>query len=90
MTVKMRRLEADSKAMGGVLLEFPSKNSVMVSWNTSKPIDPTLEAAKEYAARVLQHLLDKGRNDDAERTNWPSVVAGIQHHIREFNAKLSG
>lgn len=79
------RLEADDPAAGGFQITMPSGHAMRISWYSNVPIYPTLEAAKEYAAKTLQALLDSGRLDDAERTNWASVTAAIQRIIMDFN-----
>lgn len=66
-------------------MTFPSGHAINVHWDSGAPIYPTLDAAKEYAAKVLQTLLDTGRQDDAERTNWASVTAAIQRIVSDFN-----
>lgn len=87
---RLIRLESvnSDPSIGGFAIEFPSKNCKSVSWRSEAPIVDTLAAAKEYAAKALQTCLDEGRRDDAERTNWASVTAAVQHVIVEWNAKL--
>lgn len=45
--------------------------------------------AKECATKLLDQMLKSGYVDDADRTNWPSVVAACQRHVRDFNQALT-
>lgn len=89
MSTTLQRLEADDATVGGFRITFPSQHALNVSWRNEAPIYPTLDAAKEYTSKVLQSLLDTGRNDDAERTNWPSVTAAVQRIISDWNELTS-
>jgi hypothetical protein len=40
--------------------------------------------AKKAAAHLLDNCLSEGRSDDAERVNWPSVVAAIRKHVIDW------
>jgi hypothetical protein len=64
-----------------------------VHWRGTKPITPTLEAAKEYTTRVVDSLLKQGRGAgeaDINGTNWTSVAAAIQRVILDWNDKIVG
>lgn len=60
---------------------------------TSRPIRPhetlssEMAVAKGYAEHVIDSLLEKGRFDLIDRTNWPSMVASITHMIEEFEER---
>ena len=87
-STELRRLEAADATIGGVLFTFPSGISKSASWKSETRIADTLEMAKDITKRVLAQLLEEGRSDDAERTNWVSVVAGVEKHVRDWNATL--
>lgn len=74
--------------VGGVLAEFPSGRRLQAAWRHADQVD-ALATAKRIAAHLLDRLLSQGAHDDAERTNWPSVVAAVQAIIREWDAKRS-
>lgn len=90
MSTTLQRLESDDKRHGGVVLTFPSGAAKSVTWSTGEPIHPPLDAAKGYAAQVLDALMREGRIDDADRTNWASVVAAMVRLIEDFNLRLEG
>ncbi len=73
--------------VGGFVVVFPSNASKSVSWRSEAPIQDTLEASKEYAKKLVQHMLDARLIDDLERTNMPSLVAAIQKIISDWNEK---
>lgn len=84
-------LEGDETEVGGFAIFFPSGRTKLIHWHSLKPITPTLEAAKDYTAKVLEQLL-KGDDiglKDMERTNWVSVAAAIQRIILDFNGKVT-
>jgi hypothetical protein len=84
----LQRLESSDPRTAGIALTFPSGACKAIQWTTDKPISPTLDAAKEYAAVVLDALMREGRIDDAERTNWASCTAAIKKHLEDFNDAL--
>ena len=87
----LRRLEGDKTTNGGFLITYPSGAAKTVVWQAQEPISPVLEAAKEFAAKALDERLSAGSYQalqDADNTNWPSVVAAIGTVIGEFNARL--
>jgi hypothetical protein len=51
-------------------------------------IQPTKEAAIQYAAKALAGLMDERRVDDMGRTNWVSLTAALEKIIIDFNAIL--
>ena len=67
--------------VGGCLLTFPSGYALQLAWGP-KAGTPH-ETGKELAAKALQRLLDTGRTDDAERTNWSSAAAGLTEVYRQ-------
>lgn len=71
--------------VAGFVCSLPSGRMLQVAWRTQAPIEPTLDAAKQYAATLLDKLLRGGHQDDADRINWPSVVAAIQRIVSDFN-----
>ncbi len=75
---------------GGVIVFLPSGASLQIPWRSARPIQPTLEAAKLYAAKIIEHLIERGLTDDVNATNWASVTAAIQRVILDFNDGLKG
>jgi hypothetical protein len=73
--------------IGGFLITFPSGLSKEVIWQSAVPAPDPLRAAKEFTAGVLDQLLQEGKTDDANRTNWVSVTAAVQKLVVDFNAK---
>jgi len=91
MQTNLHRLESDDATIGGFLITYPSGQSKAVTWRTKSHINPVLEAAKEYAATALNERMNAGTlaaMQDADNTNWPSVVAAISRLIVEFNDRL--
>ncbi len=83
----LHRLEAPGHPdVGGVLAEFPSGKRLQASWRHAEAVD-SLSTAKRIAAHLLDRLITLGLHDDANRTNWPSVVAAVQTIIRDWDAK---
>ena len=80
----------DDKTLGGILITYPSGASKALSWRSEQPIRDVQAMAKGLAARALQDRLDSRAVDDAERTNWVSVVAAMGALVREWNARLEG
>jgi hypothetical protein len=86
----LKRLESrtNDPQEGGFLATFPSGVSKVVAWRHGAPITPTVDAAKDYTARVLDALMREGRIDDADRTNWASFAAGVQRIVSDWNEAL--
>lgn len=74
--------------VGGFICRFPSGLVKSVAWRTGAPIMPTLDAAKTYAAQLIEALSREAKFDDMERTNWASAVAAIQKIISDWNDEL--
>lgn len=86
----MRLENPQDPTICGILCIFPSQARKQAVFTQSKPYPlDTLALAKDMAARVLDTLLREGLLDDAERTNWTSAVAGIQHHIKGWQEALA-
>lgn len=80
---------ADGQAeVGGFVAFFPSGATKTVAWRSASPITPTLEAAKEYTAKLIETLQADGLHSDLDRTNWVSVAAAVQRCIMDFNTVL--
>ena len=77
--------EGDEAEQGGFFIFLPSGATKMVGWRSVKPITPTIDAAKQYAAGVIESLQKDGLLDDIDRTNWASVTAAIQRIILDWN-----
>jgi len=78
---------SNDSLVGGFVVEFPSGTRKSVVWRSEAPIQDTLAAAKEYATKLVQAMLDEQRIDDLDRTNMPSLVAAIQKIISDWNSK---
>lgn len=83
-------LESDSPQHGGALIVYPSGYRQQVSWRCSPDeaakADPR-QAGQELAADALQGLLDRGLQDDADRTNWASMAAGLGSLFRGWGER---
>lgn len=88
MSTNLHRLEGDHATIGGFKIQFPSGCTKLVHWQSAAPITPELDAAKKYAATVLDGLMREGKNDDVGRTNWASVTAAIQRIVSDWNERL--
>jgi len=91
MQTNLQRLESDDATIGGFVITYPSKQTKAITWRSKTPINPVFDAAKEYAAAALDERLKAGTlaaMQDADNTNWPSVVAAISRLVVEFNDRL--
>jgi hypothetical protein len=84
-------LESDQPEVGGFAIFFPSGRTKFVHWRSLKPITPTLDACKDYTAKVIDGLLKGDEVDmkDMEATNWVSVAAAVQRIILDFNGRVT-
>ncbi len=48
----------------------------------------TLGVAKHLVTKLLADLLNEGKRDEAEFTNWTSMVAAVQKIVRDWSDKL--
>ncbi len=78
---------SNDSLVGGFVVVFPSGATKSVAWRSEAPIQDTLAAAKQYATKLVQAMLDERRIDDLDRTNMPSLVAAIQKLISDWNEK---
>jgi hypothetical protein len=85
---EIHRLDSSDPRVGGILITFPSGAAKHIRWQTEAPITPELEAAKDYSASFIAHLLENNLKADLDNTNWVSVVACLQKHIADFNVGL--
>lgn len=78
--------------IGGFIVFLPSGATKSVHWRSAKPIQPTLDAAKDYCTTVVDSILraNKGNqgHPDIQRVNWTSMAAAIQRVIMDWNDKL--
>lgn len=85
---KLRALTCmQDQTIGGFVIEFPSGLTKEVVWQSAVPAPDPLRAAKEFTVGVLDQLLEEGKTDDANRTNWASVTAAVQKMVLDFNAR---
>lgn len=87
-TTSLIAAEGDEAEQGGVFLFFPSGATKVIGWRQVQPITPTLDAAKQYAAKVIEALQRDGLHSDIDRTNWVSVTAAIQRIIMDWNDSI--
>jgi hypothetical protein len=82
--------EGDHPEHGGFLIFLPSGATKSARWKSAACITPTLEAAKDYCAKIIESLIEAGGPDhpDIHNTNWTSVCAAVQRTIIDFNSKL--
>ena len=75
--------------IGGFMIFLPSGATKTVHWRQAKPITPTLDAAKDYTAKVVESLLKVDQHHpDIAATNWTSVCAAVQRVILDWNDKV--
>ena len=86
----MNLYPADSKTLdptvGGFIATFDSGVTKSIAWRQFAPIEPTLEAAKQFTAKLIQSLIDERYMDEVEGTNWASATAAVQKIIVDWNA----
>lgn len=86
--MKLWPAESPDPETAGFVVEFPSGTRKSIAWKSQAPITPTLDAAKEYAAKLLAaRSSEPGGMDDVNRTNWASVTAAVQRIISDWNDK---
>lgn len=79
---QLHLLESDSPQHGGVLVTYPSGYQQQLAWRASPEeaarADPRAAGA-ELAAQALEGLMERGDlgREDADRTNWASMAAGM-------------
>lgn len=83
--MKLWKALSNDPETAGFVIEWPSGSRKSVAWRSKVPIVPTIDAAKQYAATLIQNRLDEGGIDDVERTNVPSLVAAIQRLVDDWN-----
>jgi hypothetical protein len=83
-----------SPEIGGFIVFLPSGRAKTVHWRSAQPITPTLDAAKEYCAKIVDGLLKESKGSpghpDIQGINWTSMAAAVQRVILDWNDKLSG
>ena len=86
--MKLWPAESNDPDVSGFVVEFPSGVRKSIAWRSKAPITPALDAAKEYAARLLAaRSSEPGGMDDVNRTNWASVTAAVQRIVTDWNDK---
>jgi hypothetical protein len=77
--------------VGGFYVFFPSGATKQIAWRQPQPIMPTLDAAKEFTAKLIEQLQRDGSAEaisDFDKTNWASVVAAVQRVILDWNDQV--
>jgi hypothetical protein len=85
--MKLWPAENDDPLVGGFIAEMPSGVMKAVAWRSGAPIEPTIDAAKQYVSELLQCLIDGRHMDDVERTNWASATAAVQRIVADWNER---
>jgi hypothetical protein len=75
---------------GGFIIFLPSGSTKTVHWRQAKPIQPTLDAAKDFTAQIVESLMEQGGSNDVGAVNWTSVAAAVQRVILDWNGKIVG
>ena len=90
MSTNLIRLEDSNNDpfVGGVLLRFDSGAAKTIAWRSEAVISPALDAAKQYAAQVIEALVKDNDERAVRDTNWASVTAALYAIIRQFNGRL--
>lgn len=88
-TTTLMPAEGDEPEVGGYFLFLPSGKTVSTAWRQPKPIQPTLDAAKDFVASNVDFLQKGGFESDLRETNWTSVTAAVQRIILDFNSRVS-
>jgi hypothetical protein len=88
--IELESSEGEPEA-GGFMIFLPSGATKVVGWRQAQPIQPTLEAAKEFTAKVVDSLIKANTPEslnDVNSTNWTSVCAAVQRVILDWNGKI--
>ncbi len=72
--------------VGGFIVEFDSGIRKSVAWRSKAPIEPTIDASKQYVAELINALLAGRHLHEVEGTNWASAVAAVQKILADWNA----
>lgn len=73
---------------GGFFAFLPSGHTKTVAWSSVRPITPTFDAAKQFAARLIEDLQKSDLQRDIDAINWASATAAIQRVILDFNDRI--
>jgi hypothetical protein len=77
--------------VGGFFIFLPSGATKTIAWRSLQPISPTLDAAKQYTAKIVESLMKANTAEaraDVDATNWTSVVAAVQRIILDWNDRI--
>ena len=90
MSTNLRPLEAvdGNPFVGGFVISFDSGHAKSVVWQSEQIISPALDAAKTYAANLIEELGKGNREAEVRNTNWVSVTAAVHKLVRDFNGRL--
>ena len=86
--MKLWPAQSNQDDVGGFIVEFSNNRRKQVVWRTKAPILPALEAAKQYAATLIDGLVADGMMDEVNSTNWVSAISAIQKIIIDWNEAL--
>ena len=77
----------DDPNIGGFIAEFDSGIMKSIAWRSQAPIEPSIDAAKQYVSELLQCLIDERHMHEVEGTNWASAAAAVQKIVVDWNEK---
>jgi hypothetical protein len=84
----LHRLEDPTNRLrAGILFTWDDGTSKQASFAVASDTD-VQGTSKAIAVQMLQTLMDSGRADLANATNWVSVVAGCAKHVRDAVSRL--
>jgi len=79
----LRRLEdPKNRSRAGILVTWDDGTAKQAEFTVSRDTD-VQGTGKRIAAQVLEALMNGGRSDLANETNWVSVVAGCSRHVSD-------
>ena len=85
---QLHPLTSNDPRIAGILVVFPNSQGIELTWSARAPIKDPHKEAKSYATMLVDALREGGMQHHIDGTNWSSMVAGIQKHLVDFNARL--
>jgi len=85
---QLHPLTSNDPRIAGILVVFPNSQGVELTWSARAPIKDPHTQAKSYATMLVDTLRESGMQHHIDGTNWASMVAAIQKHLVDFNARL--
>lgn len=85
---QLHLLTSNDPRIAGILVVFPNSQGIELTWSSRAPIQDTRKEAQSYATGLVDTLRAGGMQHHIDGTNWASMVAAIQKHLDDFNARL--